>query len=187
MLGRCRASYKCCLLLLRVEVLWRHHSIISEWRSLLIRSSHHLLMLIRINWSLLLHHHSLLHHLLLVLLLLYHHDFLSMLPKCHFLLLVNELEKLFPSHRKDLIQSTKHESLKEFIWDTQNRRTVRLDLLMKLVATIENEFMLLMLLLLRLSKDSWLKSLLRSFLHQLLSHLCLHILWNSSSLRIQNS
>jgi len=118
MLGRCRPSYKCCLLLLRVEVLWRHHSIISEWRSLLIRSSHHLLMLIRINWSLLLHHHSLLHHLLLVLLLLYHHDFLSMLPECHFLLLVNELEKLFASHRKDLIQSTKHESLKEFIWDT---------------------------------------------------------------------
>ncbi len=118
MLGRSRSSNKCCLLLLRVEVLWRHHSIISVWRSLLIRSGHHLLMLIRINWSLLLHHHSLLHHLLLVLLLLYHHDFLSVLSKSHLLLLVNELEKLFASHRKDLIESTKHESLKKFIRDT---------------------------------------------------------------------
>lgn len=113
-------------------------------------------MLIWVHRSLLLHHHSLLHHLLLVLLLLYHHDFLGMLSKSHLLLLVNELEKLFTSHREDLIQSTKHKTFKEFIRDTQYGRTVRLDLLVKLIATIENEFMLLMLLLLLLSKETWL-------------------------------
>jgi hypothetical protein len=75
-----------------------------------------------------------------------------MLSKCHLLLLVNKLEKLFTSHREDLIQPAKHETLEKFVWDTQDRGSVRLDLLMELVATIENEFMLLVLLLLLLTK-----------------------------------
>jgi hypothetical protein len=150
MLLWCGSPDKPCLLLLGVEVLC---STIPEGRwSLLIRpTSHHLLMLVRIHWSLLLHHHCL-HHLLLMLLLLYHHDFLCVLSKCHFLLLVNKLEKLFTSHRKDLVKPAKHETLEKFVRDTQDRRTVRLDLLMELVATIENEFVLLVLLLLLLTK-----------------------------------
>lgn len=163
MLRWCWSPNKPCLLLLGVEVLC---STIPERRSLLIRTSHHLLMLVRIHWSLLLHHHCL-HHLLLMLLLLYHHDFLSVLSKCHLLLLVNELKKLFTSHREDLVEPAKHETLEKFVRDTQDGRTVRLYLLMKLVSTIENEFVLLMLLLLLLlSKHSRLETLLlRGFLN----------------------
>ena len=141
---------------------------------------HHLLVLIRIHWSLLLHNHSLLHHLLL---LLDHHDLLSMLSESHFLLFVNELEKLFASHGKNLVESAKHETLEVLVWDAQNGRTVRLDLLMELVAAIENEFMLLLLLV---TKESRLEALLWRLLYQLLSHLCLHILWHCSSLGIKD-
>lgn len=161
------------LLLLSIKV-WRHHS--TNLRSMLVLPWH----LRWMNWSLLLHHHSLLHHVLLMLILLNHHYFLRMLAECHLLLFIDELKELFSCHWEDLIKSSKHETLKVFIWNTQDRRTVGLNLLMELISTIENKFMLLLCLLL-LPLKSWLETLWRRFLNSLLP---LHILGNSCSLRI---
>lgn len=129
------------LLLLRIKVR-RHHP--TELRSLLVLTWH----LRGMHWSLLLHHHSLLHHVLLMLILLNHHNFLCVLTECYLLLLIDELEELLSCHREYLIESSKHETLKVFVWNTQNRGTVGLNLLVELITTIEDKFMLLLWLLL---------------------------------------